>query len=142
MLNKRKQHRALGPQAMKRYIYLITFFFSAINCSYAGEVTELDITASTCWLKERGLMGKENPISIAGAKTGNGCLAFILDEVFNKRFKFCAYSGFDMVNGEEAEYYGCSFSREKDSYMFRAYMSYEGLSRKPDLICRFMCYSE
>lgn len=117
---------------------------ASILCTnvFAAETTELSVDPGTCWLRERGVLSKKNPISIQGVKTDNGCLAVITDDVFDKRFKFCVYSGFGIARGEEAGYYGCSYSREKNSYMFRAYMSYEGLSKKPDLICHFMCYNK
>ena len=118
----------------------VLFTFSSYTS--ASEVTELSVDPDVCWLKERGVLSKKNPISVRGKKTENGCLAFITDDVFDKRFKFCVYSGFEMAGGKEAEYYGCPYSREKDSYMFRAYMSYEGLAEKPDLMCNFMCYNK
>ena len=70
----------------------------AVNV-YSDEVTELDIGSSACWLKERGVAVKEDPISIAGKKTDNGCIAFLRDKEFFERFSFCVYSGFQMVNG-------------------------------------------
>lgn len=117
---------------------------SMLFCGQATseEVTELSIGAGDCWLKERGVLSKEQAISITGKKTENGCIAFIQDNEFKNRFAFCVYSGFEMAAAEEAAYYGCSISREKDSFMFRAYMSYENLKRAPSLICKFMCYNK
>lgn len=121
------------------FIFLLSIFSTNL---FAAESTELSVDSSTCWLKERGVLSKKNPISIQGKKTKNGCLAFITNDVFDKRFKFCIYSGFEMAGGENAGYYGCSYSREKDSYMFKAYMNYEDLTKKPELICKFMCYNK
>lgn len=129
-------------EAIKVQLVCMLLVLMLCTNAFAAETTELSIDSSTCWLKERGVAVKKNPISIQGKNTENGCVAFITDDVFDKRFKFCVYSGFEMSQGQEAEFYGCSYSREMNSYMFRAHMNYEGLKRKPDLECRFMCYNK
>lgn len=127
---------------LKKILLVLIFVFPFVGSVQAADITHMSLDPGTCWLKERGVAVKENPISITGKKTEHGCLAFIPEDTFDRHFNFCVYSGFEMVGGDKAAYYGCSFSKEKDSYMFRAYMSYEGLNRRPGLICNFMCYNK
>lgn len=123
---------------MKMFITFSFLLFSQV--AFAQEVTELSLDPAVCELRERGAMVKEDPIWIKGKKTESGCLAFIEDKIFSKKFNFCVHSGFEMAGGDQASYYACTLTREKDSFMFRSYMNYEGLSSKPDLICNFMCF--
>lgn len=128
-------------KTMKPLSLLLIGFFPLIVSS--AEVTELSIDAGTCWLKERGVAIKDQAISINGIKRqGYGCLAFVKEDDFDEKFNFCVYSGFE-VAGELPNYYACSISKEKNSYMFRAYAEgYEERQQKADLVCQFMCFNK
>jgi hypothetical protein len=76
---------------------------------------------------------------VDGLKDEFGCRAFIKDEVFNKRFKFCVYSGFQVTSAPNAGWYACGISREKDSFMFEARLDKDKPS-SADIECKFMCY--
>lgn len=105
----------------------------------AEEVTELYLDAGTCWLRERGVAVKEDPVSIRGRKEDDGCRAFIVDKEFKKRFKSCVYSGFFVSAAANASWYGCGFSREHESFMFEARMDKDNPGPE-NIECKYICY--
>lgn len=122
---------------MKTILFIMLVLFSPWVS--AEEVTELYLHASTCHLQERGIWVKSDPISVEGHRSDFGCLASIKDEVFNKRYKFCVYSGFEIRAAPNASWYACGISREKDSFMFAARLDKDKPS-SADIECKFMCY--
>ncbi|WP_143751485.1 hypothetical protein [Marinobacter sp. LV10R520-4] len=66
---------------------LIVLFFCSLPLGYvSAEVTELSIDSSTCWLKERGVAIKKNPMSTTGVKNESGCIAFLPKSYISKNF--------------------------------------------------------
>lgn len=123
-----------------RELFLLFALLVAIAADVdAEEVTELYLDAGTCWLRERGVAIKKDPVSVRGRKEDDGCRAFIVDDEFNRRFKSCFYSGFFVSAAPNASWYGCGISREHKSFMFEARMDKD----KPgpeNIECKYMCY--
>lgn len=131
-----------------KFYLLICMSLILSKLAMTAEITQLMLTSSVCELDERGFMSKKDPIIIKGSQSDIlGCVAIIYEDDFDKKFKACSYSGFDILNGKNAEFYSCRYSLEivngKNAYMFNAYMSKEGIKgRLPDITCHYMCFKK
>lgn len=53
---------------LKKILLVLIFVFPFVGSVQAADITHMSLDPGTCWLKERGVAVKENPISITGKK--------------------------------------------------------------------------